>query len=150
MSVVRGTLSPARARAMCERGRPDVDAQGALPRLGCCSARGNKHKGGGANKLNAVGVLAVVGGWKASRLGCLYKAVADGALAAGGQPYTAAALSLVFHPAHPHVPTLRADVRRFEVRCQADACSSEEARVCPWAAPARLGSSCVGLAAAAP
>ena len=33
----------------------------------------------------------------------------------GGQSYSAAALSLVFHPAHPHVPTLRADVRRFEV-----------------------------------
>ncbi len=33
----------------------------------------------------------------------------------GGQRYTAAALSLVFHPAHPLVPTLRADVRRFEV-----------------------------------
>jgi coproporphyrinogen III oxidase len=34
---------------------------------------------------------------------------------AGGQPYSAAALSLVFHPAHPMVPTLRADVRAFEV-----------------------------------
>lgn len=33
----------------------------------------------------------------------------------GGQRYAAAALSLVFHPAHPLVPTLRADVRRFEV-----------------------------------
>ena len=33
----------------------------------------------------------------------------------GGQRYTAAALSLVFHPAQPLVPTLRADVRRFEV-----------------------------------
>ena len=34
----------------------------------------------------------------------------------GGQRYSAAALSLVFHPAHPLIPTLRADVRRFEVR----------------------------------
>lgn len=34
---------------------------------------------------------------------------------AGGQPYRAAALSLVFHAAHPYVPTLRADVRLFEV-----------------------------------
>ena len=32
-----------------------------------------------------------------------------------GVPYAAAALSLVFHPAHPLVPTLRADVRLFEV-----------------------------------
>ncbi|KAF6249723.1 Coproporphyrinogen III oxidase [Scenedesmus sp. NREL 46B-D3] len=34
---------------------------------------------------------------------------------AGGQPYSAAALSLVFHAAHPLVPTLRADVRLFQV-----------------------------------
>ena len=37
--------------------------------------------------------------------------------AAGGQPYEAAALSLVFHSQHPFIPTLRADVRRFSVRC---------------------------------
>lgn len=34
---------------------------------------------------------------------------------AGGQPYSAAAMSLVFHSAHPFIPTLRADVRLFEV-----------------------------------
>lgn len=34
----------------------------------------------------------------------------------GGQPYSAAALSLVFHAAHPMVPTLRADVRLFQVQ----------------------------------
>lgn len=34
----------------------------------------------------------------------------------GGQPYAAAAMSLVFHSAHPLVPTLRADVRLFQVR----------------------------------
>lgn len=33
----------------------------------------------------------------------------------GGQSYAAAALSLVFHSAHPMIPTLRADVRLFEV-----------------------------------
>jgi hypothetical protein len=33
----------------------------------------------------------------------------------GGQPYSAAAMSLVFHAAHPLVPTLRADVRLFQV-----------------------------------
>ena len=38
----------------------------------------------------------------------------------GGQGYSAAALSLVFHPAHPLVPTLRADVRRFEVSYSQD------------------------------
>eukprot|EP00798_Chlamydomonas_sp_ICE-L_P011603 gene11603-34307_t len=36
----------------------------------------------------------------------------------GGQPYAAAALSLVFHCAHPMVPTLRADVRLFQVAGQ--------------------------------
>ena len=34
----------------------------------------------------------------------------------GGQNYAATALSLVYHPAHPFVPTLRADVRLFAVR----------------------------------
>eukprot|EP00192_Tetraselmis_astigmatica_P013206 CAMPEP_0117658452 /NCGR_PEP_ID=MMETSP0804-20121206/5871_1 /TAXON_ID=1074897 /ORGANISM="Tetraselmis astigmatica, Strain CCMP880" /LENGTH=325 /DNA_ID=CAMNT_0005464973 /DNA_START=84 /DNA_END=1058 /DNA_ORIENTATION=- len=33
----------------------------------------------------------------------------------GGQPYSAMAMSLVFHPRSPWVPTLRADVRVFEV-----------------------------------
>lgn len=33
----------------------------------------------------------------------------------GGQPYAAAAMSLVFHAANPMVPTLRADVRLFQV-----------------------------------
>lgn len=61
ISVVRGTLSPARAQAMSSRGRSTIDP-------------------------------------------------------AGGQPYSAAALSLVFHSAHPLVPTLRADVRLFQVR----------------------------------
>lgn len=37
----------------------------------------------------------------------------------GGQPYSAAAMSLVFHSAHPLIPTLRADVRLFEVDGQA-------------------------------
>lgn len=35
--------------------------------------------------------------------------------ATGGQPYSATSLSLVYHPAHPFVPTLRADVRQFQV-----------------------------------
>ena len=36
----------------------------------------------------------------------------------GGQEYSAAAMSLVFHSGHPHIPTLRADVRVFEVAGQ--------------------------------
>lgn len=35
---------------------------------------------------------------------------------AGGQAYSAAAMSLVFHAASPLVPTFRADVRYLEVR----------------------------------
>mmetsp|Transcript_35986 Transcript_35986/g.113844 ORF Transcript_35986/g.113844 Transcript_35986/m.113844 type:complete len:292 (-) Transcript_35986:908-1783(-) len=60
VSVVRGTLTPERAKAMSSRGRGNVDIE-------------------------------------------------------GGQEYSAAAMSLVFHPASPRVPTLRADVRLFEV-----------------------------------
>lgn len=33
----------------------------------------------------------------------------------GGDPYSAVAMSLVFHSAHPFIPTLRADVRMFKV-----------------------------------
>jgi coproporphyrinogen III oxidase len=33
----------------------------------------------------------------------------------GGQKYNACALSLVWHPRSPHVPTFRADIRRFAV-----------------------------------
>jgi len=39
---------------------------------------------------------------------------------AGGQKYAAAALSLVFHPTSPMVPTFRADVRRFAVEGAGD------------------------------
>lgn len=60
VSIIRGVLTPERARAMSARGRPGVDP-------------------------------------------------------AGGQSYSAAALSLVFHPRSPMVPTFRADVRRFTV-----------------------------------
>ena len=34
----------------------------------------------------------------------------------GGQAYSAAAMSLVFHTASPLVPTFRADVRYLEVK----------------------------------
>jgi coproporphyrinogen III oxidase len=42
----------------------------------------------------------------------------------GGQRYGAAALSLVFHPRHPRVPTLRADVRLFQVFSSSESSSS--------------------------
>ena len=58
VSIIRGTLTAERARAMSSRGRAEIDPN-------------------------------------------------------GGQPYEACALSLVFHPRSPMVPTFRADVRRF-------------------------------------
>ena len=60
VSIIRGVLTPERAKAMSSRGRDCVDP-------------------------------------------------------AGGQPYSAAALSVVIHPKSPMVPTFRADVRRFTV-----------------------------------
>ena len=60
VSVINGTRSPERARAMSERGRSGISAE-------------------------------------------------------GGDPYSAVAMSLVFHSAHPFIPTLRADVRMFKV-----------------------------------
>lgn len=60
VSIIKDVLSEERAKAMSERGRSSIKAQ-------------------------------------------------------GGQKYEAEALSLVFHPQNPMVPTLRADVRRFKV-----------------------------------
>jgi hypothetical protein len=45
----------------------------------------------------------------------------------GGQPYAAAAMSLVFHAAHPLVPTLRADVRLFQVQAGAGSAAAVSA-----------------------
>ena len=60
VSIIRGTLTAERAKAMSSRGRQEIDPS-------------------------------------------------------GGQAYEACALSLVFHPRSPMVPTFRADVRRFRV-----------------------------------
>lgn len=67
VSVIRGTLSAARAQSMSARGRAGIDPK-------------------------------------------------------GGQPYAAAALSLVFHSAHPQIPTLRGDVRLFQVHLSMGSC----------------------------
>jgi len=113
-----------RARA-ARRGRAGC-VRMARPPLG---PRAEAHRGRRQQLNRSWCPGCVWGGWKASRRGCPCNTVADSAPAAGGQPYSAAALSLVFHPAHPHVPTLRADVRRFEARCQAGA-RSGVAHVC--------------------
>lgn len=40
---------------------------------------------------------------------------ARGRPASAGSPYFAGAISLVFHPINPYVPTFRSDVRYFQV-----------------------------------
>jgi hypothetical protein len=77
VSIVRGTLTAERAKAMSSRGR-DVDPS-------------------------------------------------------GGQDYSAAALSLVFHSKSPMVPTFRADVRYFQVTIRSSP-RSPACATCAWCA----------------
>ena len=51
---------------------------------------------------------------------------------AGGQKYATAALSLVFHPTSPMVPTFRADVRRFAVEGAGDVLYGGGADLTPY------------------
>ncbi|OSX81372.1 hypothetical protein BU14_0022s0092 [Porphyra umbilicalis] len=66
-----------------------------------------------AAHLGAAAAAAGDGGAAAATAATAAAAAAAAGPAAAPTPYTAAALSLVVHPAHPHVPTLRADVRVF-------------------------------------
>ncbi|CAD7697588.1 unnamed protein product [Ostreobium quekettii] len=61
----------------------------------------------------AVNVSLVRGVLTAERAAAMSSRGRPGVDPAGGQEYAAESLSLVFHPRHPMVPTLRADVRRF-------------------------------------
>lgn len=90
-TIVSGDLTPERAAAMSSRGRT----------------------------LNPKGRVT-----KHNTAACFFMSITDvsdetsccvGNGDEGGQGYSAAALSLVFHSAHPFVPTLRADIRRFKV-----------------------------------
>ncbi len=75
----------------------------------------------------------------------------------GGQDYAAAAMSLVFHSAHPLIPTLRADVRLFQAggaggsvtRATAAAVAQREGQPGTQRAPAR-GLRLCGLARGLP
>ena len=50
----------------------------------------------------------------------------------GGQKYNACALSLVWHPRSPHVPTFRADIRRFAVEPDSRAAMTKKEETNAW------------------
>ena len=62
----------------------------------------------------AVNISIIAGELSKERAAAMSSRGRPGIDPAGGQQYSAAALSLVYHPAHPFVPILRADVRRFK------------------------------------
>jgi len=68
-------------------------------------------EGGRLLEKAAASVSVVTGELSAGRAAAL--AARGAAPVPAGTPYAAAALSIVFHPASPHVPTLRGDVRLF-------------------------------------
>ncbi|KAG1663549.1 hypothetical protein FOA52_003177 [Chlamydomonas sp. UWO 241] len=67
----------------------------------------------------AANVSVIRGTLTAQRAAAMSSRGREGIDPKGGQPYAAAALSLVFHSGHPLVPTLRGDVRLFQVEGQA-------------------------------
>ncbi len=84
------------------------------PCYACC--RCQVLEGGNVLEKGAVNVSVVAGVLTPERAKAMSSRGRQGVDPGGGQPYSAAALSLVFHSAHPLIPTLRADVRLFEVR----------------------------------
>ena len=72
-------------------------------------------EGGQLLEKGAANVSVVRGVLSASRAAAMSARGRPGVDPAGGQAYSAVALSLVFHAASPLVPTLRADVRAFAV-----------------------------------
>jgi len=76
-------------------------------------------EGGRVIEKGAVNVTRTTGEMSAERAAAMASRGRDLGLGSGSvyEPlrYEAAALSLVIHPASPHVPTLRGDVRRFTV-----------------------------------
>lgn len=72
-------------------------------------------EGGALLEKAAVNVSVVRGVLSPQRAAAMSSRGRSGVDPAGGQEYAAESLSLVFHPRHPMVPTLRADVRKFGV-----------------------------------
>ena len=72
-------------------------------------------EGGGVFEKAAANVSVIRGTLSKERAAAMSARGRPGVDPLGGQTYSAAALSLVFHPRSPMVPTFRADVRRFAV-----------------------------------
>lgn len=72
-------------------------------------------EGGSVLEKAACNVSVVHGTLDPQRAAAMSSRGRPGVDPAGGQPYSAVALSLVFHSASPLLPTFRADVRCFEV-----------------------------------
>ena len=75
-------------------------------------------EGGSVLEKAAVNVSIVGGVLTPARAKAMSSRGREGIDPEGGQSYSAAAMSLVYHSAHPHIPTLRADVRVFDVAGQ--------------------------------
>lgn len=72
-------------------------------------------EGGNVLEKAAVNISVISGVLSSERAKAMSSRGRDCIDPGGGQSYSAAAMSLVFHSAHPFIPTLRADVRLFEV-----------------------------------
>jgi len=72
-------------------------------------------EGGNVLEKAAVNISVINGVLTSERAKAMSSRGRDCIDPAGGQSYSASAMSLVFHSAHPCIPTLRADVRLFTV-----------------------------------
>ena len=97
--------------------RPAVFREDAYARSGTGSGFGVTRvmEGGGVFEKAAANVSVIRGTLSPERAAAMSARGRPGVDPRGGQTYAAAALSLVFHPRSPMVPTFRADVRRFTV-----------------------------------
>ena len=97
--------------------RPAVFREDAYARSGTGSGFGVTRvmENGGVFEKAAANVSVIRGTLSPERAAAMSARGRPGVDPSGGQTYAAAALSLVFHPRSPMVPTFRADVRRFTV-----------------------------------
>ena len=97
--------------------RPAVFREDQYARSGTGSGFGVTRvmEGGGVFEKAAANVSVIRGTLSPERAAAMSARGRPGVDPRGGQTYAAAALSLVFHPRSPMVPTFRADVRRFTV-----------------------------------
>ena len=97
--------------------QPAVFCKDAYARSGAGSGFGVTRvmEGGGVFEKAAANVSVIRGTLSKERAAAMTERGRPGVDPRGGQTYSAAALSLVFHPRSPMVPTFRADIRRFAV-----------------------------------